>query len=969
MAAPGLPAARKAPEVAADIEAGDHVYVNHPKLGAMAVRVLAKGADGFTAKCGKGGLHRVGYDGYLGHRSRLTHQYKVVEQGADGAILEGKDGKRRFVAGELPAEHASEMAAEVGPEADPPPPAGDPLLGGLDRLSKAQVPGGAARDLFAAPVAVKGHVRAGKEIAPHVAIRHKGYGKIKKVHRVHDTRQYEEHSDGKWHAIPGSGDARDCDRCGRSHEVHADVETESGHLLCVGTGCMDAESADVASRIKSATSAAKTARRLEHELAGGRARQADYDRHKAEVEKLELPGVERGETGGGAGLTAWHMGDAQVKTHPGREFDAERQRALTDAWRRNRMRERGHASQPHWSEEDLERRLSQARSRMNGAEPMAKAFPAGATVVFLKAAPIKNRPGLALQHTTDKGGHDTQRWVRTMKDQPAAEKGPAAMRHGDTVRFRHGDVEGSGRVVGSGRDGVTVHDGEREHQVRHEHLIGPAQAEAKPGAGAAATAGGAGGELAKPDYAPRNEGENDKAYAKRVVDKMDAPASLPEDHGRYFHTEGSETMDLDKMTSTKTDAENQQGGDNGPKRMHAAYHGVLGKREPIQVERQADGSHKVVDGNGTYTSAKKMGWKSLPVRVTNAADAGAGDAGKPGDAGKQAPAAPAAPDLGPEPAPLFKAEAVAGLPKKAVQPAKDEAGVYALGKEGLAHLQEWLDRDKGIAVAAGAQDMKCGPDEADMSKPGAMLFIAPLKGAKRAGEKVRDDYGGDWSKLLDVVRCSIACDTHEEVAGMLAKLRAGGLKLAQQPKDRFLKPMSVGYRDALLNVTLPNGCVAEVQLHVKAMIKAKSEGHHFYETQRVLDAKPADQWSDEDKAAYQDATDKQVAIYVPAWQSACGSKAGGDEAAPMKKAMAMAGEYKFFDHDNATFRKPADFVGGVQEVWNDVKRAWTPYKGNRTDPALYGDPCEDPAAGGAEQTDDTAEKAFGGRVVLFLKAE
>jgi hypothetical protein len=59
-----------------------------------------------------------------------------------------------------------------------------------------------------------------------------------KILRVVDTREYEEIADGKWAAIPGSGNARECDRCGRLHEVHAYVETDDGTTMIVGTGCM-----------------------------------------------------------------------------------------------------------------------------------------------------------------------------------------------------------------------------------------------------------------------------------------------------------------------------------------------------------------------------------------------------------------------------------------------------------------------------------------------------------------------------------------------------------------------------------------------------------------------------------------------------------------------------------------------------------------------------------------------------------
>lgn len=60
-------------------------------------------------------------------------------------------------------------------------------------------------------------------------------------------------------------------------------------------------------------------------------------------------------------------------------------------------------------------------------------------------------------------------------DAPAPKKRQAAtMKHGQSVRFQHGQVEGEGKIVASGKDGVTVEDAEgRLHQVRHEALLGP----------------------------------------------------------------------------------------------------------------------------------------------------------------------------------------------------------------------------------------------------------------------------------------------------------------------------------------------------------------------------------------------------------------------------------------------------------------------------------------------------------------
>ena len=247
------------------LERGDSVYIRHPSLGPMAVKVLAAGRDGLTGEAANGERHTAAYADLLGHKERVGAAYQVIDEGADGAIVQGADGRRRYVdhGGKIgrPAEIAGKPPARK-PD--------DPLLDGMDRLHK--------------------------------------------------------------------------------------------------------------------------------------------------------------------------------------------------------------------------------------AETIMALIPPGARVVFLpadvddllKAGGIANRAGLALKEITDKSGRHSKHWVRTMKPQAAARRpgaaedgpapGKAPMQHGDVVRFRHGDVEGKGRIVGSGTDGVTVHDGQREHQVRHEHLIGKAPEHEQAGA-------------------------------------------------------------------------------------------------------------------------------------------------------------------------------------------------------------------------------------------------------------------------------------------------------------------------------------------------------------------------------------------------------------------------------------------------------------------------------------------------------
>lgn len=507
----------------------------------------------------------------------------------------------------------------------------------------------------------------------------------------------------------------------------------------------------------------------------------------------------------------------------------------------------------------------------------------GQRVVLLKkdssGTPYVGAPGLSKKQITDKRGTQTTKWVRTHGEVPAAPRALAQQgqrARGDKVSFTAGDFKGSGEIVGKpGKDGAHVRDGSgRIHQVKHEEM------QATP---------------EKPDYEARNDGETDKAYAKRVVDKTDAPNTLPEDHDRYFDTEGSTHVPLDKLHSSKSDEENAQGGDNGPKRMLAAYHGQLGKRAPIKVmpHETKPGHYEVVDGNGTLTSAKKLKWLGLPAEVVSR------------DEGLRLKAEESATDAAKLAVDVQKYN---DKPKKARQPFSEQAQLYDHAEEALTSLKEILTGKDGIATKMGLKQVTKGPGQVtpeEWDAPGGMLFIGKLKEADgRAKEKVDAIYGGDWSQLLDVVRCTMAVDNLHDVADVMQQLEASGMEVMQQPKDKFTKPTLEGYRDFNLVMKMPNGIAAEVQLNVKDMMKAKNVGHKEYEISRKIGDKyekagtfgDRSKWEPADVQEYDRSVAAQTKIYGDAWlnhiKQHYGSKnppkEGGDgDASKMIKSMGV----------------------------------------------------------------------------------
>lgn len=147
---------------------------------------------------------------------------------------------------------------------------------------------------------------------------------------------------------------------------------------------------------------------------------------------------------------------------------------------------------------------------------------------------------------------------------------------------------------------------------------------------------------------------------------------------------------------------------------------------------------------------------------------------------------------------------------------------------------------------------------------GATAKVAPLKGRARAKEKAGTDYGGDTAGLVDIARASIVCKTADEV------MEAWGFVNEEfnvvRVKNRFANPSS-GYRDLMLNVELSSGHIAELQLHLKAIIDVKNgAGHKLYERVRVLEA--LENPTDEEKAELADKKQQMESLYNEAWEQA-----------------------------------------------------------------------------------------------------
>lgn len=116
--------------------------------------------------------------------------------------------------------------------------------------------------------------------------------------------------------------------------------------------------------------------------------------------------------------------------------------------------------------------------------------------------------------------------------------------------------------------------------------------------------------------------------------------------------------------------------------------------------------------------------------------------------------------------------------------------------------------------------------------------LAPLKGDKRALQKINVDYDGNVSGLKDMVRATIVAPDAATVTKIYKRVMAmpgamkGGARnwFAGQTPDKF------GYRDAKINLRFGD-VIAELQISTQAMMDAKNgDGHKLYEKAREIEA-------------------------------------------------------------------------------------------------------------------------------------
>ena len=197
--------------------------------------------------------------------------------------------------------------------------------------------------------------------------------------------------------------------------------------------------------------------------------------------------------------------------------------------------------------------------------------------------------------------------------------------------------------------------------------------------------------------------------------------------------------------------------------------------------------------------------------------------------------------LGQKSASQFFSTREMSLPEKAEQPASTMGELYQEAALASEYMASWLNMGQGLDKKLGLRRLDMDSDNIEgflreFDKPGAVLVFPSMKGKERAMEKVETEYEGDWSRLVDIVRATIAVEKISDLKRVVDELMVG-TKLARRPEDSFVEQSAWGFRRLKINAVMPNGHIIEVQVHLKGIFRVCVQTHDLYKKAREIAAK------------------------------------------------------------------------------------------------------------------------------------
>jgi len=460
---------------------------------------------------------------------------------------------------------------------------------------------------------------------------------------------------------------------------------------------------------------------------------------------------------------------------------------------------------------------------------------------------------------------------------PRAEPEPKpGVEVGDELYIHHQGQPCTGKVKAHGRHGVTVDVGGKHAKVRWEQVLGHKKRALQQ---YSVLDQGEDGMLVQDGTGRRrfiatpNESKEDPMVAKsfqRPVTlflKAGTPGAPPGPGLQKKVITDKNGVQTTKWVSTDQGGPPAQRGQhvgfvNGEHRGHGEV--IASGRTGVTVRDPKGGRHQVEHGGDSSRVTHTWGGDGNP------------DTGPHDDAQAAAPAV-ASPAADGASKPFFDETETKDLP----DPKKFRHTAFKTWDEAEAKAPEARDQFhailKGLGQKLGIEEPAGGPDAMTPEMLGnekRYMFMGPIKKQDKSTKKVMSDYGGDWGGLKDLVRATVAVKTVDDVHALLAGLKGAGVKMLQRPKDNMTGGTADGYRDINLIMAAPNGLPVELQVQVKAITKAKSDGHGFYNENIAIEqrnkGKPLPEWSEKDRQQFAANRSSQLKIYGKAWAEATG---------------------------------------------------------------------------------------------------
>lgn len=195
---------------------------------------------------------------------------------------------------------------------------------------------------------------------------------------------------------------------------------------------------------------------------------------------------------------------------------------------------------------------------------------------------------------------------------------------------------------------------------------------------------------------------------------------------------------------------------------------------------------------------------------------------------------------------------------------KNDAAYISHYLEGL--YKQWDVAQQELTELAKSVARECG------GKPG---WRTNPKDRRRAMDKIKADYEGDASSLVDLAGAKVEFQKLTDLYAALDRLiKEPGVQIVRF-KDRFQKPQDSGYRDVQLCLRLSNGHIGEFRLHLAAMDEINEWEHALYEVRRDIDALAAEAGREKtvDERALRDGLLREVQrVFDAALESAYGEE-------------------------------------------------------------------------------------------------